>query len=162
MQAVANFAINIVLYLVDLYIFIMKLVKIAQFNLIYLVCNMMIKWRPKVQLLAALDDSNNDITPILSYFYLIDPIMSGASLYRWLAKFNYTGNYVIVIFQRDKDIVMSKINLDHDIEMFTNQELPDSSVGLRVLPGKLIVNINERKLMSTCMDSDDFEKVRPI
>lgn len=77
-----------------------------------------------------------DYTLAVQHFYATDKLCTVASLYRWLSKFYSSPEYIDIIFVRDDVVWIAQINLNDDIEVFTDSHLIDGNISLVDLPAK--------------------------
>lgn len=94
-------------------------------------------------LLATGHESGRDLTSFVKLFYRFDRIISVASLYRWLAKFDNRDRYINLVFYRGNILMASRIDLDTDIEMITMSDIPNGDLILMKLPAHPVHTLSQ-------------------
>ena len=133
-----------VIWLQDVYISIVG--RAYKYRIMFLVflCQMMVKYNTSAAkvLYASIYNTEIDITPIIQCYYLTDRILSVASMYRWLQKFNYEPlGCVNIIFIRNHLIQIAVIDLNEDREIGTNSECCDTD--LENLPSANLADVGK-------------------
>lgn len=131
--------IAVILYMQDLYIDLSAFLYKYYIKMIVLFAKF-ISWfkQGDVKIIAAVDDDGNDITHIVKLYYVIDTIMSVASLHRWLLKFKNPCDYITLIIKNNKDTQITIIDLDKETDSLTSQPLPDD-MDINMIPGRKFV-----------------------
>ena len=139
-KIMSNYIAQLAITLQDIYISCIRNIIYLQNYIIIKICQL-ITWYfnsgVNPQLLGAYiaDCKPVDVTIIMQVYYYIDSYISCASAYRWLSKFGYSPEILVLIFKRDKQIYTSTINLDTEIDSVLETEIINGDIDLKQLIG---------------------------
>jgi hypothetical protein len=84
-----------------------------------------------------------DVTMYVRYFYSHDRLGSVAALQRWMSNFVPQPDQIVLIFARDGLIYRSRIDLNADMELLTQTEIPSCDMAIRELPAQLLCEFDQ-------------------
>jgi len=93
------------------------------FYIYWNICNY---WMPKCSpYLIYAESDGMDITGIMYQYYKYDTALSVSSAQYWLQRFGIHSHELIIVYSRRSDIIVSRIDLDNNIELLTRTECFD-------------------------------------